>query len=138
MADARGVEAVLITGTYGVGKTSVIEEMAELVEERGAAYAVMDLDWLMWFDAGSEDPAAGHRMMLKNLTAVVANYRAAGVRFFLLARAIRDRSELDSLKAELSIPLRVVRLVVPLEEIERRLASDVASGRQTDLKNAAA
>jgi len=138
MGEGSGPEAVLITGAYGVGKTSLAEEMAELLEERGAAYAALDLDWLMWFDTGSEDRTAEHRVMLKNLTAVVANYLDAGVRFFILARSIRDRAELDSLKAELSIPLRVLRLTLPLEEIERRLASDVTRGRQTDLKNAAA
>ena len=59
------------------------------------------------------------------------------MRFFILARSIRDRSELNSLEAELPMPLRVVRLELPVEEIEQRLASDVTSGRQTDLRNAA-
>jgi hypothetical protein len=36
------------------------------------------------------------------------------------------------------MPLRVVRLELPLKEIERRLASDVTSGRQRDLQHAAA
>jgi hypothetical protein len=34
--------------------------------------------------------------------------------------------------------LRVVRLEVPLPDIERRLASDVTSGRRDDLREAAA
>jgi hypothetical protein len=34
--------------------------------------------------------------------------------------------------------LRVVRLTVPLRRIERRLASDVTSGRRDDLREAAA
>jgi hypothetical protein len=34
-------------------------------------------------------------------------------------------------------PLRVVRLTVPLRRIERRLASDVTSGRRDDLREAA-
>jgi len=35
------------------------------------------------------------------------------------------------------VPLRVVRLSVPLHDIERRLAGDVTSGRRDDLRDAA-
>lgn len=138
MGSGHDVEAVLITGVFGVGKSSVTAEMAELLEARGVAYGALDLDWLAWFDAGGDDPDAEYRMMLTNLSAVVSNYLAAGVRFFILARSIRDRSELDRLEAELPMPLRVVRLDLPIEEIGQRLASDVTSGRQRDLRNAAA
>jgi hypothetical protein len=140
MADLQDAEAVLITGVFGVGKTSVVEEMAELLEERSIAYGALDLDWLTWFDSGSEDEdrESEHRMMLLNLSAVVTHYLAAGARFFLLARSLRDHSDLDSLRASLPMPLRVVNLVLPLEEIEQRLSSAVTQGRQTDLRNAAA
>jgi len=76
--------------------------------------------------------------MLKNLAALVGNYLAVGVRLFVLAGAIRDRAELDDLKAELPMPLRVVRLSVPLPEIEKRLRSDATTGRRADLREAAA
>jgi adenylylsulfate kinase-like enzyme len=46
-------EAVLLTGVYGSGKSTVVEEMASLLEERGAPYAALDLDWLAWFDGRS-------------------------------------------------------------------------------------
>src|SRR5437870_10798131 len=60
-----------------------------------------------------------------------SNYRAVGIRFFVLARAIRDRSELDGLGDAMSMPLRVVRLTLPLDEIERRLRADVRSEEHT-------
>lgn len=40
-------------------------------------------------------------------------------------------------RAAARIPLRVVRLTVPLEHIAQRLAADVTSGRQDDLAAAA-
>ena len=76
--------------------------------------------------------------MQKNLAALVGNYLAVGVRFFVLAGAIRDGAELDDLKAELPIPLRVIRLTVPLAEIVKRLRSDLTTGRRADLREAAA
>ena len=127
--DAR---AVLVSGVYGSGKTSVAVEMADIFGDRGEPYAVLDLDWLMWFHAPGH-PDEDHDMMLRNLTPVVRNYRAAGVRTFVLARAVRDRAELASLRSTLSMPLRVVRLTVPIDEIERRLSPDVTTGRRDDL-----
>jgi adenylylsulfate kinase-like enzyme len=49
---------VLITGVYGSGKSTVAEEIAAVLEEHNAAYALLDLDFLAWFDTGAE---AGRR-----------------------------------------------------------------------------
>ena len=75
--------------------------------------------------------------MLQNLTAVAANYRRAGIRFFVLAYFVRSLGEVQGVREALGLPLRVVRLTVPLPDIERRLANDVTSGRRDDLREAA-
>ena len=129
---------MLITGVYGSGKSSVAEEMAAVLEERNASYALLDLDFLAWFDTGEEGGPTEHSMMLTNLAAVVGNYLTVGVRFFILAKAFRDAGELEDLKVGLPMPLKVVRLTVPLEEIEGRLSHDVTTGRRDDLREAAA
>ena len=41
-------QALVITGVYGVGKTTTAAQIADLLEERGAHYAALDLDWLSW------------------------------------------------------------------------------------------
>ena len=128
---------MLITGVYGSGKSSVAEEMAAVLEEHNAPYALLDLDFLAWFDTGGEGGPTEHRMMLRNLAALVGNYLGVGVRFFVLARALRDRAQLEDLRAGLPMPLKVVRLTVPLEEIEERLSHDPTSGRRADLREAA-
>ena len=114
------------------------EEMASVLEERGASYALLDLDFLAWFDTGAADGPTEHRMMLTNLAAVAGNYLAAGVRFFVLAYAVRGAAELEDIRSELPMPLKVVRLTVPLAEIEARLGRDVTTGRRDDLREAAA
>jgi hypothetical protein len=130
-------EAVLITGLFGTGKSSVAVEIADVLEKRGVPYAVIDLDWLCWGYAGGGE-GAEHRMMLANLRPVLANYLAVGVRSVILARSIRSPAELASLEDALPMPLRVVELVVPLDEIERRLGSDIAAARGDDLDDARA
>jgi len=129
-------QALLITGVFGVGKSSAAEEIAHMLDKRGAPYAVLDLDFLAWF--GPEDEAAHQRVLLQNLASIVANYLAAGVRLFVLAYAVPDAEQLEAVKAALGMPLKVVRLTVPLSEIRRRLRSDVTTGRQDDLREAAA
>ena len=134
----KGVEgAVLITGVYGSGKSSVAQEIAALLEKQNAPYALLDLDFLGWFDTSGEGGPTEHSVMLKNLAALVGNYLAVGIRLFVLAGAIRDRAQLEDLQADLPMSLGVVRLTVPLREIEKRLRSEVTSGRREDLREAA-
>jgi hypothetical protein len=133
----RGAEGVLLTGVYGSGKSSVAEEIAYLLEHQGEPYALLDLDYLSWAGTGTDDRPAGFGLMLQNLTAVAANYRRAGIRFFVLAYFVRSLGEVQGVREALGLPLRVIRLTVPLPDIERQLASDVTSGRRDDLREAA-
>ncbi len=119
----RGAEGVLITGVYGSGKSSVAAEIAYLLEQRGEPYALLDLDYLGWAGTGAEDRAAEVALTLRNLAAVAANYRQAGIRLFVLAYFARDPDEMRGVREALGLPLRVVRLEVPLAAIERRLAA---------------
>ena len=135
---SREAEGVLLTGVYGSGKSSVAEEIAYLLEQRGEPYALLDLDFLSWADNGTGDRASEFGLMLENLAAVAANYRRAGIRLFVLAYFVRSPGEVRGVREALRLPLRVARLTVRLPEIERRLAGDVTSGRRDDLRAAAA
>ncbi len=134
MTDRSDAQAVLFTGVYGTGKTSMVEEIADIMEERGVRYGAIDLDWLAWFDPGFGDHDAGQPVMMQNVDAVVGNYHAAGIRRFVLAGAMSSVDQLDDLRAALSMPLTVVRLTVPIDEIERRLGASVTASRHDDLR----
>lgn len=128
----------MITGVYGSGKSSVAAEVAYLLEQRGEPYALLDLDYLSWGGTGSNDRAEEFGLLLQNLADVAGNYRRAGIRTFVLAYFLRDGGELRAVREAIDVPLRVVRLAVPLAEIEQRLAGDVITGRRDDLRQAAA
>lgn len=132
--DRSNAAAVLVTGAYGVGKTSVVEEIADLLERRAIRYGAIDLDWLGWFDPGFGDHGAGRPVMLQNLNAVVGNYYDTGVRYFALAGAASTIDEIAELREAVAMPLMVVRLTVEIEEIERRLGQSVTTGRLDDLQ----
>jgi hypothetical protein len=130
-------DGVLLTGVYGSGKSSVAAELAYLLEQRSEPYALLDLDYLSWAGMGADDRASEFGLMLANLAAVAANYRRAGIGRFVLAYFVRTSAELQAVRQALGLPLRVVRLDLPLPDIKQRLASDVTSGRSDDLRAAA-
>jgi hypothetical protein len=134
-------EGVLITGVYGSGKSSVAAEIAYLLEQdgeqHGEPFALLDLDYLSWAGPDTGDRAAEIELLTQNLAAIIPNYRRLGVTFFVLAYFVRGAAEVHAIRAALDLPLKVVRLAVPLAAIEQRLVSDVTSGRRDDLREAA-
>ena len=131
-------EGVLITGVYGSGKSSVAVEIAYLLEQRRRPYALLDLDFLGWGTATFDEHTAASPLMLRNLAAVASNYRDAGIGTFVLAWFVPDHGALRRVRESAGVPLRVVRLSVPLPDIERRLAVDVTTERRDNLRAAAA
>lgn len=132
MTDVRGL---LLTGVFGSGKTAVAEEIADLLEATRQPFAAIDLDWLCWSNA----PGAAHgetAILVRNLTAVVAVYRAAGVRRFVLAGSVADAPTLEAIRAAMAMPVAVVRLTAPLEVIDERLGNDPTRARADDLARA--
>ena len=61
----------------------------------------------------------------------------AGIRWYVLAYFVQDSTEVRAVQQALGLPLRVARLDVSLDVITQRLARDVTSGRQDDLREAA-
>ncbi len=127
--------AVLLTGSYGVGKSTVALEIADLLEKSGESFAVLDLDFLGWFETGSENPV-GEDVWLANVAAVTTNYLAVGVTSFVVAGYMKDALQLEQLRSTLAMPLTVVRLTASWSTIENRLLSDPTSGRAADLREA--
>jgi hypothetical protein len=125
--------AVAITGTYGAGKSSVVEEMAGVLERAELSYAALDLDWLWWFGADGLQDDARRQVLMANLSAVLGNYLEAGVERLLMAWAIKDAADLSLLRTAVPVPLRVVRLTVPIDVIRTRLSSSPTTDRQRDL-----
>jgi hypothetical protein len=124
--------AILLTGVYGTGKSSVAEEIADLLEDRRPPYASIDLDWLSWTNAGGPDHD-DHALLDRNLAAVAAIYREAGVRRFVLAGSVPDAVALEAIREAVEVPLTVIRLTAPLAVIEERLSASPHRARADDL-----
>jgi hypothetical protein len=127
-------EALLVTGIYGSGKTSLVEELADHYERLGMGYGAIDLDWLGWYqlaDGGGSIPQRD--LQQENLSDVAGRYWRSGVRHLLIAGAAKDDADVERIRTALPCPLRVVLLITPLAVVERRLAAIPTSGRANDL-----
>ena len=127
------MEAVLLTGLFGAGKTTIAVEMAHQLEVANVPFAAIDLDWLMWANVPLDDHTGAKSIFLQNVLAVAGNFRSAGASHFVLAGWIRESDHLIELATTLAMPLHVVELTVPLAEIERRLVADPTTERRTNL-----
>jgi hypothetical protein len=126
----------LVTGVYGAGKSTVVEDIGNLLEKRGVTFGLLDVDWLGWFDAGRGD-AAHDRVQMANVANVCTAYLAEGVHRLALARSVRDREQLDAIRLAVPAPMRVVRLDVDAALVQRRLSSNPTEGRRQDDLNVA-
>jgi hypothetical protein len=124
-------EAVLITGVYGAGKSTVVADIGAVLASHGQFYGLLDVDWLGWFNAGG-DVASHQRVVLSNLTKVCTSFLDEGATRLALAWSVPDRSRLDSLRRAVPAPLRVVRLDVDEQIVTRRLSSDPTEERRGD------
>jgi len=125
-----GPQAILITGVYGVGKSTMAAQVADLLEAQGAQFAALDLDWLSW--AWSADDDHGEALMLEHLALVVGNLRRRGNDRFVLAGAVMRDIEWQAIRDTMAMPTRLVRLTASPEAIRGRLAAEPTTGRVDD------
>jgi hypothetical protein len=111
---------LIITGTMGAGKTSVMGEASDLLALRQITHASVDLDAL----GGAHLPSkiSNDEVMYLNLQSVCKNYAAVGLRRLLLARAMESRSELERCRGAISPKnLVVCRLSASVETMQQRV-----------------
>ena len=135
--DSRdGVGAVLLTGVYGSGKTTLAIEMVDRLADAGVHAAAIDLDWLGWYAAPTAwDEHDDPRLTLEHLGLMASRYVSVGVKRLVLAGTIPAGTR-DRYAAAVGSLLTVVRLEVGAETLRRRLAGDPNASRQEDLQRA--
>jgi hypothetical protein len=100
---------LIITGSMGAGKSSVLGEASDILAARRVVHAAIDLDALGIAHLRSGAPA--DEVMYRNLRSVCENYESAGVQRLLLARAIETRAELELCRSAASAAATVVCLL---------------------------
>ena len=113
------VNVIVLTGSMGCGKTTVLGEASDILFGERAPHAILDLDAIGTVLLAGD---AAQDLNLRNLGAIYGNFVDAGIRRVLLAEAIETRTELERLRQVLAgAQLVVCRLTAALDTMERRL-----------------
>jgi hypothetical protein len=122
------VPVLIITGPLGVGKSTVLDEVAERLRAASVPFAAVDLDALSWaYPPAPGDDEYRSSLMFRNLASVWTNFRSAGAERLVCARVVESREELERYRA--AIPgavITVARLRASSEVLQARLAHRLA------------
>jgi hypothetical protein len=112
---------VFLNGGYGVGKSSTLDHVGDLLAETGTAFSLFDVDWFhrSW-------PPAAHDpdnvlIEAENMAFVWNNYRSAGPRQPVVAGVIASIGDQKRYATTFALPVRSVRLTASARVIDARL-----------------
>jgi hypothetical protein len=111
---------LIVTGSMGAGKSSVIAEASDILRLRNIVHAAIDIDALCL--AHLPSTASSRTVMYRNLQLVCENYTSLGVTRLLLARAIENLAELELCRDAASASNTVIcRLTASVEVMRQRV-----------------
>lgn len=115
-----GISLLLITGTMGAGKSTVMAEASDLLTMRQIEHAAIDVDTLAVAHLSSMP--SNDDAMYANLECVCRNYARLGVRRFVLAQALENRSNMERCRNATSAESVVVcRLTASIAKLQQRV-----------------
>jgi len=139
LADRRVLEvdspyAIFVNGSYGVGKTTVLDHIGNLLAADDRPFSLIDIDWFhrSWPVAAFDR----HNQVIEaqNIAAVWSNYRAAGQRQLVMSGVIANRDDRLRYSRAVDLPVRSVRLTAQASTAEGRLRARYEPSRETELR----
>lgn len=127
------IPVIVVTGTVGVGKTTIATVMHDILADRAIAHACVDVDWLRmsWPERGLWNSAVS----MANLASTWATFYEAGAARLIIVDVVEARSYLEHY--EHAVPgaeIQVCRLTAPELLRERRIfARDEGPSREWHL-----
>ena len=112
---------IFLNGSYGVGKSSTLDHMGDLLAERGHPFSLMDVDWYHRSWPPAEDDPGNVVTEAVNMAAVWSNYRKTGARQPVVAGVVTSTADRNRYERVFNLPVRLVRLVAGPLVTEARL-----------------
>ncbi|MDQ3539162.1 MAG: ATP/GTP-binding protein [Chloroflexota bacterium] len=122
MSATENFPVVVITGPVGVGKTTTLQALSELLMAREVSHTMIDMDALTATFPRPPGDRFNARLGFRNLANVVRNARGVGSTRLIVAGVVESRDGRDPYRAAIpDAKVTVVRLVASIESIHRRI-----------------
>lgn len=113
---------IVITGPVGAGKTTSMNELAELLARRGESVAMVDLDGLRAFWPANPNDPFHTELGMSNLSAIWPQFASRGARWLVLSDVVEHPDQRVSYQQAIPESVTtIVRLEVPLDRVHERL-----------------
>lgn len=126
------MDVVVLSGTVGVGKTTVAAALRTALLARGREACDLDVDELAHRMPATDDDPFNETAVVRHLRSMREHWRAAGIEVLILPRVVEDAAQRDEYADALGVPVRVVRLDAPAATRRARLLARHAPGPDRD------
>ncbi|GGK96931.1 putative ATP-binding protein involved in virulence [Curtobacterium luteum] len=126
--------AIFINGSYGAGKTTVLDHIGNLLAAEGRPFSLIDVDWFHRSSPVAAFDPQNQVIEARNIAAVWVNYKTAGPRQLIMSGVIANEADKHRYSEAVALPLRSVRLTAQRSTAEARLRARYDSSRQTELR----
>lgn len=127
---AKEETLLLISGPVGVGKTTIANELSNLLEDDGVPHTYVDLDYLTCTFPRSDADPYGNKLALQNLQAVWENSRKLGSKNLIIPRVIESKAEAAKIAAVVGIATPIICRLTASDQtlLERVRTREIGSG----------
>lgn len=129
----RADYAIFLNGSYGVGKSSALDRIGDMLAVARRPFVLMDVDWFHRSWPPAVDDPNNVLIEAANMKAVCANYQRAATRQVVVAGVIADSSDRQRYQDCLGLDVRSVRLEASAEMTASRLRSRYSHDRAAAL-----
>lgn len=120
---------LIITGTIGVGKSSVADEVFEILKAQAKPVALVNFDELGYAYPVPKDDRFHAQLKHKNLATIWPNYKAAGVKMLIIPSVVENHKELERFHQDIpDAKILTVRLDASQSVLEERIQNRPMGG----------